>query len=79
MKVTQNIAQYPLHHVTYAFAQFEVAMSSGFGRISIYKKRDTRRHRQMEGRQTDLGTKLFNPVFLKKEAGIITDILSFYY
>ena len=24
VKVTQNIAQYPLHHVTYAPAQFEV-------------------------------------------------------
>ena len=25
---TQNIAQYPLHHVTYAPAKFEVAMSN---------------------------------------------------
>ena len=24
-KVTQNVAQYPLHHVTYAPAKFEVA------------------------------------------------------
>ena len=29
VKVTQNVAQYPLHHVTYAPAKFEVAMSNG--------------------------------------------------
>ena len=29
--VTQNIAQYPLHHVTYAPAKFEVAMSNSLG------------------------------------------------
>ena len=28
-KVTQNAAQYPLHHVTYAPAKFEVATSNG--------------------------------------------------
>ena len=27
--VTQNVAQYPQHHVTYAFAKFEVAVSNG--------------------------------------------------
>ena len=25
VKVTQNVAQYPLHHKTYALANFEVA------------------------------------------------------
>ena len=30
-KVTQNVAQYPPHHVTYAPANFEVAMSNGSG------------------------------------------------
>ena len=29
VKVTQNVAQYPLHQVTYAPAKFEVAMSNG--------------------------------------------------
>ena len=29
VKVTQNFAKYPLHHVTYAPAKFEVAMSNG--------------------------------------------------
>ena len=31
VKVTENIAQYPLHHVTYAATKFEVAMSNGLG------------------------------------------------
>ena len=26
VKATQNVAQYPLHHVTYASAKFEVAL-----------------------------------------------------
>ena len=30
-KVTQNVAQYPLHPVTYAPAKFEVATSKGLG------------------------------------------------
>ena len=31
VKVTQIVAQYPLHHVTYAAAKFEVARSKGLG------------------------------------------------
>ena len=31
VKVTQNLSQYPLHHVTYAHAWFEVAISKGLG------------------------------------------------
>ena len=31
VKVTQNVAQEPLHHVTYAPAKFEVAMCMGLG------------------------------------------------
>ena len=30
LKVTQNIAQYPLHHVTYSPAKFEVTMYNCF-------------------------------------------------
>ena len=33
VKVTQDVAKYPLHHVTYAHANFEVV-----GRRCIYKK-----------------------------------------
>ena len=29
VKVSQNVAQYPLHHVTYAPAKFDVATSHG--------------------------------------------------
>ena len=35
---TQNIAQYPLHHVTYAPAKFEGAMSSGLGEDAFTRK-----------------------------------------
>ena len=31
VKVTQDVAQYPLHHVTYSDTKFEVAMSNGLG------------------------------------------------
>ena len=31
VEVTQNVAQYPLHHVTYALAKFEVATSNSLG------------------------------------------------
>ena len=37
-KVTQNIAQYHLHHVTYAPAEFEVAMSNGLGGDAFTRK-----------------------------------------
>ena len=31
IKVTQNAAQYPRHHVTFAPAKFDVATSHGYG------------------------------------------------
>ena len=31
VKVTRNVAQYPLHHVTYSATKFEVAMPKGLG------------------------------------------------
>ena len=30
-KVIQNVVQYPVHHVTYAAAKFEVGTSNGLG------------------------------------------------
>ena len=36
--VTQNIAQYPLHHVTHAPVKFEGTMSSGIGEDAITRK-----------------------------------------
>ena len=38
IKVTQNVAQYPPHHVTYVPAKFEVAMSNGSGGYAFAKK-----------------------------------------
>ena len=35
VNVTRSIAQYPLHHVVYASAKFEVAMTSGLGGETI--------------------------------------------
>ena len=37
-KVTWNVGQYPLHHVTYASAKFEAATSNGLGEDAFYKK-----------------------------------------
>ena len=31
VKVTQNVAQYPRHHVTYSATKFKAARSSGLG------------------------------------------------
>ena len=38
VKVTQKVAQYPLHHVTNPASKFEVARSNSFKRRYIYKK-----------------------------------------
>ena len=38
VKDTQNAAQYPLHDVTYAPAEFEVASSKGLGGDAFTKK-----------------------------------------
>ena len=40
VKVTQNVAQYPMHHVTYAPANFELLQPMLNRRRCIYKKRD---------------------------------------
>ena len=38
LKVTRNVAQYPLHHVTYSATKFEVATSKGLGRDAFTRK-----------------------------------------
>ena len=38
VKVTQNVAQYPLHHVIYSATKFEVAMSKGLGGDTFTRK-----------------------------------------
>ena len=38
VKVTQNVAQYPIHHVTYPATKFEVATSIRLGGVSFTRK-----------------------------------------
>ena len=38
VKVTQNVAQYPQHHVTHAPATFDVATSNGLGGDAFTRK-----------------------------------------
>ena len=38
VKVTQNVAQYPLHHETYPAAKFEAAMSNSLGGDAFTRK-----------------------------------------
>ena len=38
VKVTQNVTQYPLHHVTYSGTKFEVATSNSVGGDAFTKK-----------------------------------------
>ena len=46
VKVTRNVAQYPLHHVTYSTTKFEVGTSNGLGG-------DTFTRNVTDGRTTD--------------------------
>ena len=38
VRVTQDVARYTLHHVTYSHAKFEVATSNGLGVDAFTKK-----------------------------------------
>ena len=60
VKVTQNVAQFPLHHVIYAPAKFEVQR---FRRRCIYKKCDGRRDRWTTNR---LWYEINKPFFSKE-------------
>ena len=58
VKVTQNVTQYPLHHVIYASIKFEAATSNGLGEDKITRNMtDGRTDRQTHG-QTDDGPTL---------------------
>ena len=79
VKVTRNVAQYPLHHVTYSTTKFKVATSNGLGGDTFTRNvTDGRTHgrtdRRTDRRRTDFDTKLIYPFFLKKKAGIIKKI-----
>ena len=58
VKVTRNVAQYPLHHVTYSPTKFEVATSNGLGGDTFTRnvtdvRTDGRTDVQTDGRTTD--------------------------
>ena len=50
-KFTQNVAQYPLHHVTYAPAKFEAVTPNDLGGDAFTKKRDGGTHKTYMDRQ----------------------------
>ena len=64
-KVTQNVAQYPLHNVTYSATKFDVATSNGLGGDTFTRNVT---HRQTTDR---LWYEINIPFFLKNKAGII--------
>ena len=54
VKVTQNVAQYPLHHVSYSATMFEVATSNRLGGDTFTRNvTDTHPHRGTDGQRTD--------------------------
>ena len=70
VKVTQNVAQYPLHHVTYSATKLEVATSR-----YNFKKCDRRTYGQTDGRRVDFGTKLIYP-FSKEKSGYSNNLFN---
>ena len=64
-KVTRNVAQYPLHHVTYPSTKFEVAMSNGLGGDTFTRNvTDAQMYRRTDVQKYTL-------FFLNKKADII--------
>ena len=71
VKVTRNIAQYPLHHVTYSATKFEVTTSSGLeGDTFTRNVTDARTHGRTDRRTTDrLWYEINIPFFSKEKSG----------
>ena len=70
VKVTRNVVQYPLHHVTYSPTKFGVASSNGLGGDTFTRNvTDARTARRTDGRRTDFDTKINTciPFFFSKE------------
>ena len=80
VKVTQNVTQYPLHHVIYAPTKFQGATSNGLGEDTITRNvTDGRTDRQTHGRTTDrLWNEINIPYFSYEKAGIIIGISCHY-
>ena len=74
VKVTRNVAQYPLHHVIYASTKYEVATSNGLGGDTITRNvTDGRTDARTDRRTTDrLWYEINIPYFSNEKAGIIT-------
>ena len=72
VKVTQNVTQYPLHHVIYAPTKFEVATSNSLGEDTITRNvTDGQTDRRTDGRTTDrLWYEINIPYFSYEKAGI---------
>ena len=74
VNVTQNVTQYPLHHVIYASTKFEVATSNGLGEDTITRNvTDGRTDARTDG-QTDDGPTWYEiniPYFSNEKAGIM--------
>ena len=79
VKVTRNVAQYPLHHVTYSTTKLKVATSNGLGGDTFTRnvtdgrthgRTDGRTDRQTDGRTTDrLWHEINIPFFSKEKSG----------
>ena len=77
VKVTRNVAQYPLNHVTYSPTKFEVATSNGLdGDTFTRNLTDGRTHVRTDGLRTDFDTKLIYPFFSKEKSGYNEFLLS---
>ena len=73
-KVTQKIAQFPLHHVIYASTKFVVATSYRLGEDTITRKvTDGRMYRRKDDGPTLVRNNI--PYFFQQKAGIITHLL----
>ena len=77
VKVTRNVAQYPLHHMTYLGTKFEVAVSNGLGGDAFTRNvLDARMDRQTDRRTTDRLWYEINIPFFSKEKRRYNKILN---
>ena len=68
VKVTQNIAQLPLHHVIYASTKFEVATSYGLGEDTITRNvTDGHTHGRTDDGPTLVRSNI--PYFVERKSG----------
>ena len=61
--ITWNVAQYPLHHVSYLGTKFEVATSNGLGDTVTRNMMDTRTDVHTDGQTDQLWYEINIPLF----------------